>query len=171
MMQLRSTHLILLAGAGSAALLIGAYVFQALGYAPCTMCYWQRYPHFAAVGFAILALLGWPRLFAGLGLMAALTTAALGFYHSGVEQKWWSGPTSCTGGGSLEALSGADLLSFDTADKLILCDEISWTFLGLSMPTWNGILSLGLALLWAAALWATSRSSILRQSKTPTGHG
>ncbi|MDT2017410.1 MAG: disulfide bond formation protein B, partial [Planktomarina sp.] len=35
---------------GSALLLAIAYVFEALGYAPCQMCLWQRYPH----GFAVL---------------------------------------------------------------------------------------------------------------------
>jgi disulfide bond formation protein DsbB len=30
--------LVLLAAGGSAALLIGAYIFQALGYAPCALC-------------------------------------------------------------------------------------------------------------------------------------
>ncbi|MGV6840122.1 MAG: disulfide bond formation protein B [Planktomarina sp.] len=157
MTGLTHKHLILLAGAGSAALLIGAYIFQALGYAPCTMCYWQRYPHFVAVACAAAALVIAPRGFASLGIMAALTTAGLGFYHSGVEQKWWAGPASCTSGSSLEGLSGAALLSFDTAEKLILCDEISWMFAGLSMPTWNGILSLCLAAVWARAFWLTSR--------------
>ncbi len=32
--------LILLAALGSAALLAGAHVFQALGYAPCKLCLW-----------------------------------------------------------------------------------------------------------------------------------
>ena len=27
---------------GSFALLAGAYLFQAIGYPPCQMCYWQR---------------------------------------------------------------------------------------------------------------------------------
>ena len=51
------TQLIALAAFGSAALLIGAWIFQYFGFAPCKMCIWQRYPHGAAVGFGVLALL------------------------------------------------------------------------------------------------------------------
>ncbi len=47
--------LILLAALGSAALLAGAHVFQALGYAPCKLCLWQRGPHWAAVAIGLLA--------------------------------------------------------------------------------------------------------------------
>ena len=43
------TQLILLAAGGSAALLIAAWTFQAIGYAPCKMCLWQRWPHAAAM--------------------------------------------------------------------------------------------------------------------------
>ena len=46
----------LTAAAGSAALLIAALGFQALGYAPCELCILQRWPHLAAV---ITGLLIW----------------------------------------------------------------------------------------------------------------
>ena len=37
-----------------AALLAGAYVSQyAFGLYPCEMCWWQRYPHFAALALAV----------------------------------------------------------------------------------------------------------------------
>ena len=46
----------LIAGAGSALLLGGAFVFQALGYAPCKMCIWQRWPHALAIVLGVAAL-------------------------------------------------------------------------------------------------------------------
>ena len=37
-------------------MLAGAYGFQYLGgLHPCDMCWWQRYPHFAAVPLALIA--------------------------------------------------------------------------------------------------------------------
>ena len=40
------------------ALLGGAYGFQYIGgLVPCEMCWWQRYAHFAALAFAVLAFL------------------------------------------------------------------------------------------------------------------
>ena len=87
--------LVLLAAGGSAALLIGAFIFQALGYLPCQMCLWQRWPHGGAILAGGLAVLTGARLFIALGGLSALTTGAIGAYHAGVEQHWWPGPSSC----------------------------------------------------------------------------
>ena len=138
-----------LAAAGSFALLAGAYVFQFLGYPPCTMCYWQRWPHIAAIAIGIIAYIVPARVLAYLGALAALTTSAIGLYHTGVERDWWEGPSSCTGGG-LGNMSGADLLSTE-GPRLVMCDQVSWEFLTLSMASWNALFSFGLALIWLAA--------------------
>ena len=56
-MTLTFRSLALLAGLGSAALLIGAFGFQHLGgFEPCAMCFWQRWPHGLAIVLALLAL-------------------------------------------------------------------------------------------------------------------
>ncbi len=147
--------LMLLAAFGSAALLMGAFGFQALGYAPCKLCLWQRWPHGVAIAIgALVAFLG-PRLLFGMaGALSALTSAAIGVYHSGVERGWWQGPTSCSGGGNdLGGLSGQDLLSLDAPVNVVMCDEVAWAFAGLSMASWNAVCSLGLAIVWIAALW------------------
>lgn len=144
------TQYVIIAAAGSLALLIGAYVFQALGYAPCKMCYWQRYPHFGAVGIGAAYLALRHDLLIWLGALAALTTGAVGVFHAGVEQKWWDGPASCTGSG-MGDLTGGDLLNMD-AVRVVMCDEISWQMLGLSMPAWNAVMSFGLVVVWLQAL-------------------
>lgn len=149
-------NLILLAAGGSAALLGGAFFFQALGYAPCAMCLWQRWPHAAAILLGALALALPGRAMPLLGALAAATTAGLGLYHTGVERAWWQGPASCTGTGTgLAGLDGADLLSLD-GPALVLCDQVSWAFLGLSMASWNAILSALLVLVWLRAARARS---------------
>ena len=151
--SLSRRNLMLIAGLGSAALLAGAFLFQALGYAPCKMCYWQRYPHVAAALIGLTALFGTSRLLAAGGALAATITAVLGVYHVGVEQKLWEGPSSCTGGGGgLAGLSGAELLSTDTIDKVVMCDEVSWALFGISMPGWNAIFSALLVVVWIVAL-------------------
>nr|WP_147124850.1 disulfide bond formation protein B [Shimia ponticola] len=143
------TNLVLLAAGGSLALIVGAYVFQYLGFAPCKMCYWQRYPHFAAIIIGAVFLAFQWQVLPWLGAMAAAITGGIGVFHVGVEQKWWEGPASCTGGG-MGDLSGADLLNLDSV-RVIMCDEISWQMLGLSMPGWNALLSFGLAFVWIMA--------------------
>ncbi len=143
-------RLMILAAAGSAALLGGAFIFQLLGYPPCRMCFWQRWPHALAIVIGIIAVVMPHRILAVFGALAAATTAGIGFFHSGVEQGWWEGPTSCTGGGGLSGLDGADLLSVD-GPRVIMCDVISWQMFGLSMAAWNGILSAFLVVIWVIA--------------------
>ncbi|MGR3485109.1 MAG: disulfide bond formation protein B [Paracoccaceae bacterium] len=140
-----------LAASGSAALLAGAFLFQAMGYAPCAMCLWQRWPHMAAIalGVAILAVPALRRPLAWLGAAAAATTAALGLFHTGVERDWWEGPSTCSGGG-LADMSGAELLSM-SGPRLVMCDEVAWSFAGLSMASWNALFSLVLMGVWIAA--------------------
>ncbi|WP_298431648.1 disulfide bond formation protein B [uncultured Jannaschia sp.] len=150
-------RLIAYAMLGHVGLLGGAFVFQALGYAPCAMCLWQRWPHAAAILIGLVALAGvMPRAMALVGAAAAAVTSGIGAYHAGVEQGWWEGPSSCTGGGdALGGLSGGDLLSTDIPETLVMCDDIVWQ-LGLTMAGWNFVLSAGLVVVWLMAARARS---------------
>jgi disulfide bond formation protein DsbB len=118
------------------------------GLAPCEMCYWQRYPHAAAIVLAGLAFAGpadSPRS-RGLTLLAALAIAvsgAIGVYHAGVELGIFEGLTTCT---TTATGSGADLLKEIINAPLVRCDQVQFSFIGISMAGWNAILSLGGAL-------------------------
>ncbi len=151
------TRLIALATLGHIGLLGGAFLFQFAGYAPCPMCLWQRWPHAVAILFGVLALSSVaPRAMAALAALAALTTSGIGAFHTGVEQGWWPGPSFCSGGGALSGMTGADLLSTDIADRVVMCTDIVWSLFGLSMAGWNAVLSFGLALIWLAAAQRTA---------------
>ena len=154
-MKTQRKLLILLAALGSAGLLAGAFGFQYLGgMAPCELCLWQRWPHAAAVLIGVLALIIGGRLWALLGITAALATAGIGVFHVGVEQKWWEGLASCTGN-SIAGISTADLLNPDVIVAApVRCDAIAWSMMGVSMAGWTVIASLALALIWWAAFRA-----------------
>ena len=143
-------QLILTATFGSAALLSGAFAFQAFGYAPCHLCLLQRWPHAAAICIGLLALAFHWRPLAWLGAAAAMTTAGLGLYHTGVERQWWEGPTTCTSG-SIAGVDPKDLLDQILAAPIVRCDEVAWQMLGLSMASWNMLASLALVGIWIAA--------------------
>ncbi len=145
--------LMLIAAAGSAALLIGAFLFQHVGgMAPCKLCLWQRWPHAAAIAIGVAAIALPNRILAWLGAGAALTTAGIGIYHTGVERGWWEGPSSCSGGGpGLSGLSGDALISTEGRAGIVMCDEVVWELAGLSMASWNALIALALALIWIAA--------------------
>ena len=146
------TRLIILAMAGSLAMLAGAFAFQYIGgLAPCHLCLLQRWPHAAAVGIGLLALAVPGRLLPLAGAAAALTTAGIGLYHTGVERLWWAGPTSCSAG-SIAGIDVKDLLDPTiVVAPVVRCDEVAWQMLGLSMASWNGVVSLGLMLIWLLA--------------------
>ena len=139
-----------LAALGSAALLAGAFVFQLLGYAPCQMCIWQRYPHAVAIGIGLAAFAVPHPALRLVGAAALLTTSAIGFFHAGVEQGWWQGPTTCSAA-PIGEISPDALLDQIMNAPLIRCDDIPWEMFGLSMAAWNGILSFALAGLWFIA--------------------
>lgn len=152
---------IYLAALGSLCLLAAAFFFQALGWAPCQMCLWQRWPHAAAVVIGAIGFFKPGAAIAGIGALAAAIAAGLGIYHSGVERDWWEGPASCTGTGEgLSGLSGDSLLPGATdAPALVLCDAFTPFLFGLSMANWNAIASLVLLALWISAAVTAAREA------------
>jgi disulfide bond formation protein DsbB len=153
-MPLARHQLIVVAAGGSAALLLAAFAFQHVGgMAPCSLCVWQRWPHAVAVACGAVALFALPRVMALAGMLAALATAAIGGYHTGVERGWWDGPATCSSSG-MSGLSTDALFERIMAAPLVRCDEVAWQMLGLSMASWNMILALGLAAIWLMALRA-----------------
>ena len=116
------------------------------GLYPCEMCYWQRWPHGAAIVLALLAFTGaaTSKRSIGLTLLAAFAIAisgTIGLYHAGVEAKIFEGFTQCTA--LSKSSSTADLLKQITHAPLVRCDEVQFRFLGISMAGWNAIISLG----------------------------
>lgn len=139
----------LLAAAGSAGLMIGALIFQyGFGMAPCKMCIWQRWPHVIAIVLGALIYVMPNRFIALLSGLVVLVGGFIGVYHAGVEQKWWEGPTDCTGSG----LSVTDnLLDMTAPVHVVMCDVIPWSMFGISMAGWNAIISFGLVYIWIRA--------------------
>jgi len=135
----------------SVAIILSAWGFQYIGgYPPCKMCYWQRYPHFAAIAIGALALATKQRLFAWLGATAMLATGGIGVFHSGVERKLWDGPSSCSSS-SIQGLSTDELFDQIMSAPLVRCDEIPWEMFGLTMANLNALGSFAFAAGW---IWA-----------------
>src|SRR5690349_3734013 len=135
-----------------AALLAAAFGSEYLGgLYPCEMCWWQRWAHFGALAFALLSFAPMAdkgRSMVWLAALAILTSGAIGAYHAGVEAKIFEGFTQCTasgGGGTAE-----EMLDRILSGPLVRCDDIQWSFLGISMAGWNAIVSIGFAslILW-----------------------
>ena len=144
-----------LALATPALLLGGALVSQyAFGLYPCEMCMWQRYPHYAALGFALLASFAQPRrMWTAAAALAILVSGAIGLFHAGVEYHWWEGITGC----ALTAdTTGTDALEAIMKAPLVRCDAPAWTLFGISLAGWNFLFSTASGL---GILWLLSRSA------------
>ena len=132
-----------------AMMLMTAYGFEYIGgLLPCRMCYWQRIPHAVVIALPVLLMI-FGRRYAGLFAFGAgcimLISAGLGFWHSGVEWGFLPGPTGCSGNIDFSGDVSAVLDGLLSA-KTIRCDEVPWSFLGLSMAGWNLVISALMAL-------------------------
>ncbi|HLW27577.1 MAG TPA: disulfide bond formation protein B [Kiloniellales bacterium] len=139
-----SLPLLLLFGSGGA--LLGALFFQYIvGLAPCELCYDQRYAHVAVLVPAALSLFLsglFRQLLLGVAGLALLASAGLAGYHIGVEQGWWASGCSAP---AFDNLDIGQLRAALEATPVVRCDEVPWSFLGISMAGYNFLLSLGLA--------------------------
>ena len=111
------------------------------GLHPCEMCYWQRWPHGAAIVLAVLAFTApatcsRSRTLTLLAAAAIGISGAIGVYHAGVEAGIFEGFTTCT---ATRGLSLQDIMKV----PLVRCDQVQWSLFGISMAGWNAILSLG----------------------------
>ena len=153
----------------SAVVLGSAYAFQYWGgYAPCILCWWQRYAHMGTIAFAVLALLpvgpGIRAMLLLAAAAAALTGAGIAGFHVGVEQHWWQGTAEC--GSTLGAATSIeDMRKMLLAQPVVRCDEVAWSLLGISMAGYNMLLSLAIACFAAVAGWRALGFGMLRTSR------
>jgi len=152
------------------ALTIGGFFFFQYGMrlAPCPLCLEQRIAFYFSVPLALLLLLGANHGVASkvmfLGFLAIavamLWNTGLSAYHAGVEWKFWQGPIECSG--PIDKFGSVrDMMNQLQRISLVRCDEVAWSFLGLSLAGWDVLVSLGLA---AVAAWG-ALGSLARHSR------
>lgn len=137
----------LLLSVASALILATALVFEhGFGYAPCKLCLYQRVPYYIALGLFLPPLV-WGRRAViptlALALLLFAGGAGIAGFHVGVEQGWWQGPATCSAASLPD--DPAEALKQIQSAPLVRCDQVSWSFFGLSMAGWNFLLALGLA--------------------------
>jgi disulfide bond formation protein DsbB len=120
------------------AVILGAWGFEYFGYAPCELCLKQRFAYYAVIPLSALLAFTPNRSVQhyGLYLMALIMLGSMifGIYHSGVEWKFWAGPSTCTGGTLGTGLP-------DLTKAPVMCDQPAIRILGLSLAGWNAIIS------------------------------
>jgi disulfide bond formation protein DsbB len=141
----------------SVAVVGGALLFQyAGGLAPCELCLYERWPYYIAIVLALATLAAARSHEAAMGggallALVFIASSALAFYHVGVEQHWFAGPTACTGSGAAAA-SIDQLRAQLMAQQPVQCDQPQWSLGGITLAGWNLAASLALTVLSCAAV-------------------
>jgi len=134
--------------------------------APCHFCLLERYPYLLVTACGIGTLLTprmglrW-RFFVALGIMGWLATALLAVVHVGIEQ----GILNFTGGCVAQAAADTSLDALRAqinAAPIVACNEVSASFLGLSLAAWNALCAFGLIAL-AFAQYPYERARLVQQ--------
>ena len=129
--------------------LISEYVF---GFTPCSLCLIQRYPHMlVAITSIWLVFFRTHNLFIyPLNTLIMAFSIILASYHIGVEQGIFQGPQSCSSSNlsSVSEKSAESLLIDILNTSVVRCNEVTWSFMRLSMASWNLIVSVGLFVGW-----------------------
>lgn len=133
------------------AVIVGAHVFEALGYPPCPLCLLQRWPYYLAIPLAIAIGAFQPALprsvvLLGLGILAALFAWGLylGIYQAGAEWRFWEGPASCSGADTAPTGGVGNLLDAINTTPVASCTDPALRILGLSLAGWNAVVMAGL---------------------------
>jgi disulfide bond formation protein DsbB len=144
------------------ALVLGAALLSQYwgGLAPCELCLLQRWPWAVAITVSLVALfagarpaLPWLALFLAVVFAAGVVFA---FYHVGVEQKWFAGPTACTANAG-GAMTLEEMKQQILATAPVLCDQVQWSLIGVSLAGWNLLASLIMAAICLAVFLKVRR--------------
>ena len=111
---------------------------------PCSMCLKQRHPYYFILAIFILfgMILPLRRIWFYLGVqLACIYGLFYSIWHVGIEKKILPGPTSCSG--KLNFSNSAENLKEQIMAKAVInCEDVIWSFIGVSAATINTLLLL-----------------------------
>ena len=125
-------------------MIISALIIQYwFGHEPCKLCLYQRIPYFLSMLLIIkiLFIKKYEKITLLILFLVFMSSAALAFYHFGIEQGFFSETLACTSGDLSKTLSKEELLQQLKLNS-ISCKDVSFRILGLSLAAINTIFSL-----------------------------
>jgi disulfide bond formation protein DsbB len=145
----------------SAVAIVTALTLQyGFGVQPCHLCLWERAPYYAVLVLLPAALLlRHPRAGLAVAGLLLLAGAGLSLYHVAVEQGWIALPASCVSAGRAHSI---DELRAQLAHAAPTCDQVTVSFLGLSLATWNLIAAALLGIAGLAAVRSSAEPALRR---------
>ena len=130
--------------------IISALIIQYwLGHDPCKLCLYERIPYFLSMLLIIkiIFIKKYERVILLILFLVFMSSAALAFYHFGIEQGFFSESLACTTGDLSKTLSKEELLE-QLKQNRISCKDVSFRILGFSLAAINTIFSLILSVIF-----------------------
>ena len=130
--------------------IISALIIQYwLGHEPCKLCLYERIPYFLSMLLIIkiLFIKKYERVTLLILFLIFISSAALAFYHFGIEEGFFNESLACTTGDLSKTLSKEKLLEL-LKQHSISCKDVSFRILGLSLAAINTIFSLVLSVIF-----------------------
>jgi disulfide bond formation protein DsbB len=129
--------------------LIGAFFAEKIGYAPCPLCIYQRYPYAMLIAICTAALMSknCPKFWLVAVILMEFIGLALSGYHSGIELGLLPPLESCQSSINYTSMSLDEIKSHINATQATDCSKPSIVILGVSMAQWNYLFNLFLIIL------------------------
>ena len=125
------------------ALSFAYFVEFILGHEPCNLCKIERIPYLGALILCSLLVLinKWEKIILSLILFLFIFGTVVSVYHVGIERGIFSESLLCELGLNSEIQNPDELLK-TLKNTPISCKEVTFTIFGLSLATFNAVLSL-----------------------------
>ena len=130
--------------------LVSAFIIEhQLGHKPCKLCLYERIPYFLAMLLIIkvIFITKYEKVTLLILSLVFMSSAALAFYHFGIEQGFFSESLVCTTGDLSKTLSKEELLE-QLKQNSISCKEVGFKIFGFSLAAINTIFSLILSVIF-----------------------
>ena len=126
------------------------FIEYALGYQPCNLCILERIPYLMAILIIVLnyKFIHMEKYFILLLFFVFLAATILSIYHLGIEQGFIKESLVCDLKNGSNLLSKEDILE-QLQQKRVSCQDVTFKIFGLSLTTYNIIISLIISIIAA----------------------
>ena len=124
------------------------FIEHGLGHKPCNLCILERIPYLLAIIIVVLnyKFNQFEKNFIFTLILIFLAAAALSFYHLGIEQGFIKESLVCDLKDGSNLLSKEDILK-QLQQKKVSCQDVTFKIFGLSLTSYNIIISLVLSII------------------------
>ena len=125
------------------AILFALYYQYIENYPPCELCIYQRFPYYSIIAISLLFFVFKKNfnIISSLIIIAVIISFLLSIAHAGVELGFWQIKSSCSN--NIKDFNDIEeLRSFLEDVPITKCDQIIWSYKGISMAGYNVIFSI-----------------------------